>query len=221
MATTRITPVFSKASVKSTVVIYLQEGTAISAGETTKDGDCEFVKVPCGYALMKGDFKQPAFLTCGATKKKASSKPVATGLVGGKLELGAFPDCQEGQELVKEFELDVAVPKRAWGYVNVKTAFLADGTYSGGFDYKGRELVYVFDCTFKDEETMLVKAKKRVYPHQKEKMGYGWEQSLWFDWTIRVPKEEAPESDDDESDGGGNALLGGDSSSDDSDSDSS
>jgi len=218
MATTRLTPVFAAPSLKSAVVIYLQEGCTISAGETTTKGDCEFVKVPCGFALMKGDFKEPSFKGGCAKKAAANNLPEAKGLVAGKLQLGSFPECDEKGKLSTTFRLPHNIPKRAWGYVNIKTAFHADGTYSGGFDYKGRELVYVFDCKFEDSSTMTVSGKKRVYPHQIEKMGYGWEDDLWFDWTIRVPKEEVV-SESEESDGG-NALLGGDDSSSDDDSSS-
>jgi len=158
-----------------------------------------------------------------ATKKKekrspeTSDIPEAVGLQSGKFVLGPYEGATaESPELVKTFKFtDKRIPKKGWGNMNVRTSNDKKGLYSGGKDHKGRELVYIYDIKWLSETEVQIGAKRRLYPHQIEKLGYAWKSELTISYTIRIPKEYMDMSESESEAKGG---LGSDS---DSDSDSS
>jgi len=223
-----VTPLFSTASLKSKVRMYVNGPVSVSKKESAED--CEFGLTPGGWALLSGDFKVPDF---GASSCSSASKAEKTektpdkqikystsapgfakpGLIKGKFVLGSNEDATvENPELVKEMKLEHKIPEWAYGNINVRTANDKKGLYSGGKDHKGRELVYIYDIKFVDPSTVRLGAKKRLYPHQIEKLGYGWKTELTITYTIRIPKDHIPTDSEDDDEGG--LGLGSDSDSD-------
>lgn len=233
----KVTPLFASACTKSSVRMYVTGSVSVAKKET-KD-DCEFGLTPGGWALLSGDFKVPDFSASVSVKKSAkrapevkapkskekkekrspetSDLPEATGLQKGKFVLGPFEGATaENPELIKIIKFtDKRIPKKGWENMNVRTANDKKGLYSGGKDHKGRELVYIYDITWLSETECQIGAKKRLYPHQIEKLGYAWKTDLTITYTIRIPKEYMDMSESESEAKGG---LGSDS---DSDSDSS
>jgi len=219
--TSGLTPLFSKASLKSDLVMVVAKGTTLSVSNKSEAEDCEFGLTPGGYALLKGDFTLPGWAT-GAPRPKKScggGKLAPKGKITWTNEFGAFPDgTKENPQMEKTFTLDVGIPDFAQSKVNVKPATI-DGVYSGGYDKKGREIVFVLDATFSDPWTMTVKCKRRVYKGSSTQV-FSWEGAIVLSCVCMVPAPPKEEESDDEDGDGANDLLGGDSSSDDSDSDS-
>jgi len=234
----KVTPLFASACTKSSVRMYVTGSVSVAKKET-KD-DCEFGLTPGGWALLSGDFKVPDFSASVSVKKSAKKRapeakateskekkakrspetsdiPEAVGLQSGKFVLGPYEGATaESPELVKTFKFtDKRIPKKGWGNMNVRTSNDKKGLYSGGKDHKGRELVYIYDITWLSETEVQIGAKRRLYPHQIEKLGYAWKTDLSISYTIRIPKEYMDMSESESEAKGG---LGSDS---DSDSDSS
>jgi len=223
ISTQKMTPLFAKASVKSPIRMVVSSGTKLSVKEKKEDGDFEFGLTPGGFALLKGSFELPGWTTGKPMAAPSKKKCSGGGKVAGKgkhdwvLDFGANPDgSKENPSMTKTFTLELGIPERAQHKVNIKPATVK-GVYSGGLDKKGREIVYVLDHKFKDEFTMEISAKRRVYSGSSTQE-FDWKADLKIACVVMVPKEEKIVEDDDDDDDAG-ALLGG-SSSDDSDSDS-
>jgi len=209
--TDRVTPLYKTASKKSTIQLYVQSGVTLHVSETKTDGDCKFGKTPGGWALLEGKVDAPNF---SSKKQKMTNKK----MVQGTWVFGPYAEATaEEQEVTRTFKFAEGIPERAWSALCVKVTHDVNSVYSGGFNRKDREHVYVLVPRVIDAYTCELKANKRLYPHEvpKEKEGYAWSSDLTIAYTIRVPKEEV-ESEDESDDDGGNALLGGDSSDDDS-----
>lgn len=230
----KMTPLFSKASVKSALRMVVASGTTLAVKEKKEEGDFEFGSTPGGFALLKGEYELPGWTAGTCTAKaptgKAPKPKKSGGKKGGKvagkgkvdwvLDFGANPDgSKENPTMTKTCTLETGIPERAWCKVNIKPATVK-GVYSGGLDKKGREIVFVLDRRFIDEFTMEVSCKRRVYSNSSSQI-FNWESDLKVLCVVVVPKPQKEESDDDD-DADAGALLGGSdsSSSDDSDSDS-
>jgi len=210
--TDRVTPLYKTASKKSTIQLYVQSGVNLSVSETKTDGDCKFGKTPGGWALLEGKVDPPNFSS--SKKPKMAGK----GMIQGTWVFGPYAEpTEETKEVTRSFEFSAGIPERAWSALSVKVTHDANNVYSGGFNRKDREHVYVLVPRVLDSYNCELKVNKRLYPHEvpKEKEGYAWGTDLTIAYTIRIPKEEV-ESEDESDDDGGNALLGGDSSDDDS-----
>jgi len=237
LTTSRVTPLYAQASVKSTVQLYVQTGVTLSISETKTDGDCKFGLSPGGWALLEGKFPEPKWASGassgGAKKAAAPSKKAAApskkggkmlekGMIVGKWVFGPYQDAtEETKQITREFTFENGIPERAWSALSVKvTADEETCLFSGGLNRKGREHVYVLTPQIIDPYTCKMKVFKRLYPHEipKEAEGFSWKDNLTIQYTVRIPKEEVES--EDESEGGNNALLGGDDSSSDDDSSS-
>jgi len=217
----KMTPLFAKASLKSALRMVVNSGTTLAVKEKKEEGDCEFGLTPGGFALLKGEYELPGWTTGKYVPKtsggKKGGKVAGKGKVDWVLDFGANPDAtKDNMSMTKLCTLETGIPERAWHKVNIKPATVK-GVYSGGLDKKGREIVYVLDFKFKDEFTMEISCKRRVYSGSSTQV-FAWESDLKIACVVMVPKPEKIEDDDDDDDDAG-ALLGG-SSSDDSDSDS-
>lgn len=224
LTTSRVTPLYAQASVKSTVQLYVQTGVTLSVSETKTDGDCKFGLTSGGWALLEGKFPEPKWVSGASSggSKKAAAKPsggkmLEKGMVVGKWVFGPYQGAtEETKEVTREFKFENGIPERAYSAISVKvTVDQETSLFSGGLNRKGREHVYVLVPQIIDAYTCKMKVNKRLYPHEvpKEAEGYSWKDNLTIQYTIRIPKEESES--EDESEGGGNALLGGDDSSDD------
>jgi len=221
----KMTPLFSKASVKSALRMVVNSGTTLAVKEKKEDGDFEFGLTPGGFALLKGEYELPGWTTgapissskkCGGAKK--GGKVAGKGKLDWVLDFGANPDAtKDNPSMTKTCSLETGIPERAWHKVNIKPATVK-GVYSGGLDKKGREIVYVLDFKFTDEFTMELSCKRRVYSGSSTQV-FNWESDLKIACVVMVPKPEKIVEDDDDDDDAG-ALLGGSSSDSDSDSDS-
>jgi len=224
----QITPLYKTASVKSTIQLYVQKGVTLHVSESKTDGDCKFGKTPGGWALLEGKFPEVNFSTkkCAkkgkvaekkekvAEKKSAKKGKIAEkGMIQGKWVFGPFTEAtEENKEVTRgPFEFETGIPERAFGALSVKVTYDDNDVYSGGFNRKNREHVFVLTPRVLDNNTCEIKAFKRLYPHEvaKEADGFAWTTPLTIAYTIRIPTEEVES--EDESDGG-NALLGGDDS---------
>jgi len=214
----KMTPLFSKACLKSALRMVVKNGTTLSVSKKEESGDCEFGLTPGGFALLKGEFALPGWTTGAPMKKKCGGKVAGKGKETWVLDFGANPDAtKDNMSMTKTCTLEVGIPERAWHKVNIKPATVK-GVYSGGLDKKGREIVYVLDFKFIDEFTMEIGCKRRVYSGSSTQV-FAWESDLKISCVVMVPKEEVIVDDDDDDDDAGN-LLGGSSSDSDSDSDS-
>jgi len=220
--TTGDTALFAKPCVKSAMRTVVCEGVSLSVSEKKEEGGAEFGKTPGGWALLKGEYELPGWATGKVVRKKKAGgkkgKIAQKGLVAWKLDFGPNPDATaDTAEMSKTFDLETGIPERAYGALVTKPALDPDtGKSTGGQDYKGRDIVFVIQTTFKDSHTLTISVKRRVFSGS-SKQNFEWTSDMKLNCTVRIPKEEV-ESDSESDDGGANNLLGSDS---DSDSDSS